>query len=332
MKRNGGFTLLEIMVSITILLVLFALSGVAVRNMMQVSAREQAVLEMDQDANRILESIKQTLRGAYIPVAEAPLNSGRKVQLASTDLEKNAGRWRDVLTNGSDMVAFLVGIDTEGDGDILYGDSKDNKRVAFGVYLTEDSNVFLEATDENDTLANLGIVDLNLLVDLGLKDDNVGDIETTISRFADSFVFPTPGSRQPVYGVIRFLPYRERGTETVINEAALEYDLNHDGDTTDSFVLGRLEIVYPDGSGGTLAKPISGNTVLLQINRNDAPQYSIFQLEDSRSSEGSAVKINLLLCNFSTQDNNKSAFVRGRPSFLARSYESRLKTQIMSRR
>lgn len=332
MRKRGGFTLLEIMITCTLLAVLGLIMGGAILGVMRVSAREQAVLEMDQEAIRILETLKQTLRSSYIPVAEAPLSTGRTVALGSTNHADNVESWREVLVNGTDLFIFVVGIDTEGDGDIIYGDSSSSKRLAFG--LDVPGSGLREATDkdEDDDLNNLGIIDVDPVADFSLATDNSSDIDVTLSRFDDTFSFPSSGSRQHIYGVIRFLPYRENGAEVLIREADLDrkgMDLNDDGDITDVFALGRLQIVYPESGGGVVAFPISGTNVLLQVNRDDITQKSLFQLMETKSTKGSALQVNLLLCNYNRQIGDKLAFSGGSRALLVRSYESLLKTQLM---
>lgn len=332
MKKSGGFTLVEVIVAVAIVSILFVVAGGAMLSMMRLAAREQAVLEMDREAQRVLETMKHTLRGAYIPVSESPLDTGRKKAIGKTNHKKNVDRWRNVLGNGSDLFVFMVGIDTEGDGDIIYGDSPDAKRLAFGIMTPSAPSGYREATDENDNLNNLGIVDLNPVSDLGMPTSNGSDITLTAARFASPFVFPTPSAREPIYGVIRFMPYRENGAEVLIQESALGtkgMDLNEDGDVVDSFVIGRLEVVYPLGGGAISTMPISGNTVLLQINRNDTNQRSLFQLVEDQSTKGSAIQVNLLLCNYLEQRNNKVSFAGGGNPLLARTFESMLKTQLM---
>lgn len=329
MRKRLGFTLVEVVLTCALLSLLLVLVGGAFLNIMQVSAREQAALEMDQDAIRILETLKQTLRASYIPVAESPLTVGRKDILAATSLASNVGQWRKVLTNGADLFVFVVGLDTEGDGDIIYGDSQESRRLAFGIDPPGNPGGFREATDKNDTLSNLGLVDVNPVTAFDLPTSNSSSISIAAARFAENFVFPT-GARQHIYGVVRFVPFRESGTTTVVlNEGTLRTDLNGDGDQTDEFVLGRLQIVYPRTGGGTIVTALSGNTVLLQINRNDSPQNSLFQLVESKSKKGSVLKVNLLMCNYSTQNRDKVSFAGGRLPLMARTYESSIKTQLM---
>lgn len=333
MRRKSGFTLIEVMIAIAVLIAITMIAGSVVVDAMRVASREQSLLQMDQDANRILEGVKHTLRPAYIPIDTKPLDVGREGPLAATDLASNVERWRDVLANGTDMLVFLVGIDPEGDGDIMYGSSQEDKQLILGIETPENSSAFpdgiREATDEHNTLSNLGIIDLNPRTDLGLPVDNSADIDITAARFAEPFVFPAPGGgRSPVYGVIRFAPAWQNNAIVTLDEARLNQDLNNDGDTTDRFALGHMEIVYPNSEGGVFTQSLSSQSVLLQINRNDTPQDSIFQLWPI-GTDGNNLKVHVLLCDFMSQQ-NPWAFGRGGYQLITRTYEMRLKMQLMT--
>lgn len=331
MTRERGFTLLETMITIALLSVVFILATMGIVNFRRAAAREEAVLQMDHDATRIIETLKQTFRAAYIPVSESPLDMGRESALQPTNFNTNVSRWRSVLRSGSDMFVFLVGLDVRGNGSFVYGNSPETIRLALGIDITGSPSDYREATDINDTLSNLGIIDLNPLANLGLSSNDT-PIDVTSARFAPQFVFPNPGGgRSQIYGVVRFVPYRENNQVVTINEATMGVagiDLNENGILTDTFVLGRLEMVYPtNDSGGIMAMPISGNTVLLQTNTSQDP---LFQLVETHSTKGSTFRIKLVMFNFLEQQNNSYAFRDvGAHSYITRVYETRLKTQLM---
>lgn len=333
MWKKCGYTLLEAIIVVGLMSALFLIAVGSVLTVMRIAKREQAIVQMDQDANRAMETIKHTLLSGYIPVAETPLITGRKGALDGTSFDNNVGRWRDVLGNGTDLFVFLVGVDIEGDGDILYGSSQESKRLILGIQSNEHSaavpNGMREATDEGDTLSNLGIIDLNPISHMGLSSNNSSDIDITAARFATPFVFPTPsGGRTQIYGVIRFVPFRQNNTAFLLNEGQLGQDLNNDGDTNDEFALGHLEIVYPASNGNIITHGVSGDSVLLQINRNDSPQDSLFQLWP-RDTDGNNIKVHLLMCNYLEQQ-APWAFGFGGNQIITRSYETLLQMPLMT--
>lgn len=326
---RGGFTLVEVMLTGALLAILSVMVGGVTVGLLRASAREQALAEMDMDANRAMEGLKHIIRAAYIPVAQAPLSMGRTTRLAPTSFAGNVAKWRDVLADGSDMIVFLVAIDTAGVGDVIYGGSGDEKRLILGIDPTGEPAGYREATDEHDTLSNLGIIDVNPVSTFDLP-TGVTAIDIGKARFDDTFAFPSGGPRKHVYGVIRFVPFRRDSAVVTVSEAALRLDLNGDNDTGDTFVLGRMELVYPKAGGGVIARSLSGNSVLLQTNRAGNPGEAIFQLVESNTDEGSAIRINLLICNYLEQNNNKTAFSGRRLPLLTRKYESVIKTQLMA--
>lgn len=333
MRRKNGFTLVEIVITMAVLAIVVTLAGSVILDTMRMVSREEAVLQMDQDANRIMETVRLTLRGAYIPVAVNPLDLGRKAAIEGTSLAANVQIWRQVLATGTDLIVFLVPLDAGGAGDTVYGSSQANMRLILGVETPENSaavpNGQYEATDAADNLGNLGLVDLDPVAHLGLASDNAGAIDITAARFAHPFVYPpTPGGRRHVYGVIRFAPTRQGNATVALNEATIGQDLNGDGDETDQFVLGHMEIVYPNSAGGVFTQAISTESVLLQVNRDDVPQDSIFQLWPVGTG-GNNIKMHLLLCNFLGQQ-DPLAFKQGGFQFITRTFETQLKTQLMA--
>ncbi|MDR0362328.1 MAG: type II secretion system GspH family protein [Planctomycetota bacterium] len=334
MKKNRGFTLLEVTIVLAVVSVIFVILANVILESMRAAKREQAFVFMDQEANRALEAIKHELLSAYVPVSEAPLIYGRIGQVTGTNFSANVEAWRTVLGNGTDAFAFLVGLSAEGDGDFVYDRRLDEgRRLILGIQTPENSsevpNNMWEATDFDETLVNMGILDLDPVGDLGLPRNNGGDLNVGDARFAGDFVFPAASGRRHVYAIMRFRPYRQDGQPVIVSEADVGQDLNFDQDRTDNFALGGIEIVYPNSAGGVFTKTLTSSTILLQLNRNDDPQNSLFQLWP-RGTSGNTIRVHLLMCNYLDQANNAWAFHTDGYQMITRTYNTVLNMPMMS--
>ncbi|MDR1613365.1 MAG: prepilin-type N-terminal cleavage/methylation domain-containing protein [Planctomycetota bacterium] len=329
MRNRNGFTLLEVMIVMALVSVVFILVGMIMLDAMRASKQEETLLLLDQDASRVFETVNQTLMAGYVPVSTDPLAIGRIGTAAIANLAGNVEQWRAVLRGGSDLIAFLSAIDAEGDGDFFYaGGVGDGRRMIMGI---ETHEGLREATDRNNAaVGNLGFVDLDPVADFGLSTGG-GAITIADQRFASPFVFPAgSGGRNQVYGVIRFAPFRPDGINLVrINEPDIAQDLNWDQDQTDQFVLGHVEIVYPNADGSVVARPLSSASVLLQVNPGGGPGDSLFQLWP-QDTGGNNIKMRLTLCNYLEQAQNSWAFGIGGNQYIARTYESLLRMPLMT--
>ena len=328
MSGRRGITLLEVALVAALLSIVMAVAGGIALDVMRVASREETLLEMDRDANRTMETARRLLRLAYVPVAAEPLAGGRRQALAAADLEKTTRGWLGALRRGSDCLAFLTPVDPEGEGDVLYGDSRSSLRLKLGV---DAPGGPLAATDKDDTLENLGLIDMDptdpwpLGLDLatGTGPEPVPDLGS--GRFAVPFVYPKPpGGRKQIYWLIRFAPWRENGLPLIIDEGG-EADLNDDGDQDDSFALGRLELVYPKTGGGSSALALCGYSLLLTLNPREAARDAIFLLLPG-DDDFPVIRLRLLFC----QTGNSPWSLGGKRPPLSRTFETLAELKLMA--
>jgi len=319
-----GATLLEVLIVVAVVAVLFLFAFTAVNNSLRIVQLEGTDLEMGRSANRALGEIATALRPAILPIpiagSDAALSDfARDVLNSSTQGfdGPNGQFWRDALRVGTDCIAFAVPV--EQNNSILDADGFPKLGILIGgvpevsAAYTGDGRL---AGHVHPALAALNPAALGVT-------RTRADVDPAAPRFADNLAFPA-GARG--YAVIRFVPYRRDGQVVILREddfdGGLSFDFNQDGDRTDSFLLGRIEIAYPPDPArpNAVRREIitSGQTVLLQMNANDPGWTPLFQLVRYRPGEASAnadafnsaavggdyaIRISLLMCdNLGQQD------------------------------
>jgi hypothetical protein len=147
------------------------------------------------------------------------------------------------------------------------------------------------------------------------------------ARFEETPSLPK-GMEQGAYGAIRFVPHRDNsGNPHTITERA-GFDLNEDGATTDSYALGRIEILHFSLAGMVQRTTVSSNTVLLQLNTDSKSSKPLFKLR-RKETGGYVINITLFLCDGLAQDSNVIAFNRTTP-YIVRKYSSSVELRNMT--
>lgn len=355
-KKRKGFTLIEMMVVIAVASIFFIMANTTISGVIRTVVMESSVLDMDRDANQALQELADAIRPAILPIAidgdEVSLNRFAKEVLASPTQGFNTplGRdWRDALQRGTDCVAFTVPVDYGADGDTLDADLF----LELGAVLPSGAEEFGAAyrvVDDKNTLngatVNQYLRKLDPREDLDIpakyNDLTTGSLP---GRFAANFTFPQHAEQG--YVVARFVPHYTNGSPMTINEANLfsnsggpvrPYDLNGDGDTGDSFLVGSMEFVYSN-----TRYPISGPDVLLQMNQTDSNYVPIFKLIrfqtgdaspnsadgfDPAATEGEfGLLIRLLMLDRIGQED--AAFQQGKATAIVRLFETTVKLRNM---
>ncbi len=159
---------------------------------------------------------------------------------------------------------------------------------------------FLVPVDHDDDGDMLGT---NLQIEWGCVRPDAGDPATALTKtfngqFLDQEHVSSGGSAQKFYTTLAFVP---TSPATSFNESERKIDLNRDGDTTDTFELGRLEKQYPAGAVGTTGSsyygvslaaksfPLTGDNVVKGDASGDGSDDPIFHLT------GSTLKITLYM-------------------------------------
>ncbi|MDR1535395.1 MAG: prepilin-type N-terminal cleavage/methylation domain-containing protein [Planctomycetota bacterium] len=322
MDGRRGFTLIEIMAACALMAALFLMAGNSFLGLLRMSRYETAVMEMDRDANQALGTLNSVLRRAVLPIS-APDNPGGVLALLGDEFAAHGGSWREILNQGDPLLAYVVPVDYDGDGDVLDGFGNPE----FGI--EPPSGRSRPAARAGRFCPDLGGVSPD---DLGLV-PGVSDLDLDAPCFAADFSFP--GGGDAVYEVIRFVPYREGGAPLILEESELAQDLNEDRDLEDRFALGRLEIDWLAGPDAPRTQSVTSESLLLGINRSGDHRDSLFQLGDfdpagnPAASGQYAVKVQLLLCNYLAQREDKPFFGRGMP-LITRAYQTIIKLRLMS--
>lgn len=359
MKRrySKGFTVIEMMVVIAVASVFFVMAHSAITGVVQLVVMESSVLDMDRGANQALQEVADALRPAVLPIYiegdEVSLNTFGKEVLASASQGFNTtyGRqWRDALQAGTDIIAFTVPVDYGGDDDTLDADLY----LELGAVLpsgAEEFGAIYDVRKDNKNYLNGAPVnkylrELNPRGDLDIS-DKLADLAkgSLPARFAADFTFPAKADQG--YAIARFVPHYTNGVPMTISEADLfpdgprparSYDLNGDGDTADSFLVGSMEFVYSN-----TRYPISGPDVLLQMNQTDPNYVPIFKLIRFQAGDASTnsadgfdptvaegefgLLIRLLMLDRIGQDD--AIFQQGKATAIVRLFETTVKLRNM---
>ncbi|MDR0362503.1 MAG: prepilin-type N-terminal cleavage/methylation domain-containing protein [Planctomycetota bacterium] len=353
LKRGSkGMTILEMVISLAIFMVLVAMTARAFVEPLQVVRAEESVMNLDANGDKALWQLARVLLSSVLPVR---VDNEEKSELGTlyNDAHRGFGQygmeWRSVLQQGSDCIPFSVPADYDGDGDTIDADGFPELGVMLSgvpVAAAEYRHVGVKRNNRLDGNIHPYMSSLNP-ADLGISTSE-HTLDVAAPRFEQAFSFPDGADR--AFGIVRFVPEREDDSPVIVDEAALNHDLNADGDNTDRFLLGRLEIVYPDvartvdvaagiddwtGSGENIAFPLTGNVVLLQINKDEKSWEPIFKMikhrlgatasnsasyDESSDSDGLyGIRVRLLLYDSRYTPTNRAVPV------ISRKYETLLK-------
>lgn len=353
-KKKAGFTILELTIAASLCALLAVLACSALFGLSRVVSMDSTVGAMARDGDRALTSLTNILRPAILPIKAAARTDALQTVLNSTTqgFGSHGADWLAILQNGSDCLAFTSPADFGGDGDFVDADMM----VELGIVLPDGTHVPTgeysgSSNNKLNGSVNPRLAALKPKTDLGLRSDRT-TLNTSAPRFAQTFAFPAGANAG--YGIIRFAPRRVGGAPFIIQESSLGdrgYDLNNDGDTTDTFMLGRLEIVVPNvirNAAGTYVPrtppatyvtAVTGNTVLLQTNQNDDGWTPIFKLvsyrdsnpvnmnsyEETTNNEGEyTLLIRLLMCDALSQASDPQTFGKKTPA-VTRQFETVVK-------
>ncbi|MCD7895908.1 MAG: type II secretion system GspH family protein [Planctomycetaceae bacterium] len=342
-RRQRGFTLLEITIVVGILSIFAVMVVPPIVNALALVNRESAILRMDRDGHQALNLISSHLRPSVLPIVTRPeddLTLPATVKSWATDngaisfqdvlnseagFEPNGQEWLDVLQHGTDFLPFTQPVP------FLYTANEatlDARREKTSLS-TLDSNELLQLglrdfttrradgqmgaisnagtyTVENETLADGTVVPRRYLrannqfqpihpylqnltpQSLSLDPACLPDaIDLNASRFAADLTLPA--NANTAYGIIRFVPFRDAANPNgrILDEATLGptkadgsgptgLDIDGNGSATDTFALGRLEIVYlnrqrDEALTTVVSRTAAGSTVLLRLNTVSTP-------------------------------------------------------------
>ncbi len=179
----------------------------------------------------------------------------------------------------------------------------------------------------------------------GFPNPTPATIKETHTRFAARLVFPEKSQRG--FAVIRFVPDTLRtGSPEVLEEKDLlgpgaGFDLDGDGEATDSFLRGRLVLEYANNNSSyeesrnvQVEFPLGRQSILLQLNTDDDETYApIFQLVEDEN--GNAVRhlLRVRLLLFDELMQRRTAMATGRRDgrqFLTRRVETVIELRNMS--
>ena len=355
MKINarGGLTLIELVIATALTFVLGAMTCLAIASISRTVSMDVSVVTMDRDGDRAISQTSEILRNAILPTTLTNTVDASDFRKALNDVSKGFGQngddWRKVLQFGGDCIAFTVPVDYGNDGDTTDADMltelgiilPDNTHVATGHY---------SGGSNNKLSGNLNhyLSELNPISHLGMPTTR-GNLNLGTIRFAEQFTFPILSAPPAGYGIIRFRPRYVNNAPFLVSEASLGYDLNGDNETDDTFVLGRLEAIYPNvligpshsltTRGDPYVIPITGSNILLQTNQTDLAWTPIFKLigydrsstpnainlpdfnESTAATGDYALAIRLLMCDAEGQGNDPATFGRKTPA-ITRQYEA----------
>ncbi|MDR1520874.1 MAG: prepilin-type N-terminal cleavage/methylation domain-containing protein [Planctomycetota bacterium] len=338
MRRRDGFTLLEIMIVCAIMGSLFMIAGSAIVTVVRASRQDAALMEMDQEANQALGTLNRVLRRSILPVSLPDHPSGMLSHMGP-EFAANGDAWRQILESGSTILPYVSPVDWDGDEDVMdqYGNPElgvvmPTGRAVPAVPPSELAEIKAGIKEKPDAFCP-GIAQVNPSSQLGLSAS--GDVNLDTPAMAADFLFPNHGA-QPIYGVVRFVPYRENGEPLILLESGLGQDFNEDGDLTDRFALGHLELNWPNGAvpnigPAAITQYIGSDSMLLQINRNEDSHNAVFRLGNFSSTAagaGLSIKTHLLLCNYLKQ--RDSWIFGGKMPFLTRTFQTVIKLRLMS--
>lgn len=295
------------MIVVAVASIFFMMAYSTISGVIRLVTVESSVLEMDRDANQALQELADALRPSILPIPvdgdAVSLNEFTKAVLQSKTqgFDTTVGRyWLEALQSGTDCIAFTVPVDFGNDGDTLDADLY----LELGMVLPSGQEEYgadydIRTNDQNylnGNPVNRFLRDLNPRSHLGLETGPLTLATGSLpERFAADFALPD-GDR--AYAIARFVPHyadadgnpNPGGAPMAISEndilnngnPAIRLDLNGDGDTDDTFLVGSMELVYSN-----VRYPISGPDVLLQTNQDDAGFTPIFQLVRFRTGDES---------------------------------------------
>ncbi|MCC8167241.1 MAG: type II secretion system GspH family protein [Planctomycetes bacterium] len=201
---------------------------------------------------------------------------------------------------------------------------------------------------------------------LGLDPAGLPDtIDLSNARFAEELALPNGAAA--AYGIIRFVPYRDGPNSgvRVLDESTLGrlsngtttgLDIDGNGSSSDTFALGRLEIIYlshdrAEAESKVVSRTAATSTVLLRLNtvsipdvtedddddddKEPEPYPAIFRLRTPRASDGNripsyAVDIDLLLMDDLRQKRSVLSFNQIVP-FIVRRYQTTVELRNLTR-
>ena len=345
MNKKNGFTLVEVMIVSVVFTSLMGLVFFPMLGVIRSVKMDATILEMDRSANQALLEIAEVLRPAVLPIpVTAPDNLLGEFSrnIINSPVRgfggQNGSKWSKILKDGSDFVPFCIPVDYGDDGDYLDMDNYmelgmvhpgAGKQFGAAYVMNNGRNQLAENASAHSHLARFAPADMDL-------PESGASINTGSARFAASLAFPAKANQ--AFACIRFVPRRTdggNGAPFSINESAVNYDINGDGDMQDSFMIGHIEVSYPGAR-----KIVSGPSVLLQTNRDESwtPIFKQVRYRENDSSPNTVfdengdgqygILVRLLLCdNHGQQD--PIAFNKTSPA-LVRRYETVVKLRNMA--
>jgi prepilin-type N-terminal cleavage/methylation domain-containing protein len=316
--RRAGFTLVEVLIVITLVLIAGGLLYQPLVNGIAAAKRERTLMNMFRDGDMLMSRLTTYLQPAVLPI---PVTAG-SVPAASSKYRRyinsmdkgfmRYGRaWRDIMREGADFLPFCVPTKSllndspvDSDGLPILGiiDSV-GRPVQSAVYSlggrtsSEDGERFfsLEAAPAAGMSNNLHPALAGLdPADYGLGGALPAEISPGEPRFAEDLSLAyhgfTDARHKRGFGVVRFVTFLRDGAPVILKEADINFDINHDGVMNDTFVRGSLHVtlVESETEAPHSRFAVPDGSVLLQLNTQDPGYVPLFQLVGGYGEHGNS--------------------------------------------
>lgn len=261
-RSQNGFSMLETVVAMVIMMILVGAFIVGMSNVLRVSDFEDNILNLDKQGYRMMQELSEQLRPAILPIFLSDTErrtSGDNIFALLEDPVNGFGgsegrAWRNALKTGVNSLAFVVSVDAQDDGDSL----DDDNRLEVG-QIRPDGDRLIHYLD-SDFVAGATSFQLSTtapasslkFVDLGkFFNDNTGGKEV-VDLPGDIMEDTSPALNHYAFYIVRFVPQRVSGSSdlVVIREQDLLIDLDGDDNssgTFNSYNIGKLQLVYVGG-------------------------------------------------------------------------------------
>lgn len=257
---NRGFTLVEVVIAMTVLAVVFAIIYAGMIQTTHVVNIESTILEMDLQGNKALQEVSDAIRPAILPIA-VPRGTGSASPRGFNRLDDpatgfggaNGQAWLTALQEGMDCIAFVVPVDEGRDGDIFDDELNletgvirfDGRHVSGSVY-TYSASGGISVSNTEQVSALTAMIPGNPKSNQA-SNGLVGEVRPRMVNWNNTQVTSST-SPASMFTVVRFVQSQEaNGDPITVSESNLRTDLDGDGLQSTVFEIGSLEIINSGG-------------------------------------------------------------------------------------